>query len=772
MKMPVLPKFTLPVFLLSLSFSGSSTLRGDDPDISRGAALYAGKCAVCHGEKGQGGTEQYAEPLSGDASRKELAKLIAETMPEDDPGSCVGQDAEAVAEFVHEQFYGDAAQVRNRPARIGLTRLTALQLRQSLADLYSQFRGTPEATKDRGLSGTYFDGPQWKKDKKKIERVDPTLQFDFGRTAPGEGIDPKSFFINWEGGVLANTTGRYEIIVRSTCSFVMDFGRQERELINNHVQSGDQTEFRRSVVLTAGRVYPLKIDFVQRERKTEQPPASISLSWIPPNGTEQLIPTRNLVTHGATPTFSVEAELPPDDRSYGFERGIAINRQWDDSTTAASLEFAQAAAQELWPDFRQKKKDEPDENRKHLRAFLERIVETAFRRELNDELRKRYIDDQVDASEDDAEAIQRSLLVSLKSPYFLYPLADQDQSRSARMVNRLTLTLFDSLPSSEWLVKKIRKGQTENEDTIRGMAREFMKDYRAQAKLRDMLHEWLNTKRFVDITKSESLFVGFDRDVVSDLRDSLDAFLDEVVESEASDYRQLFLADWTFTTERLAKFYGESWLPAEKEGASLRRSVADPNHRFGVLTHPYMMSGMSYYETTSPIHRGVFLIRYVMGRTLRPPNEAFTPLSPDLHPDLTTRERVSLQTSPDNCQACHTKINGLGFALENYDAVGRFQTEEKSKPLDPSGKYLDRHGKDYSFGGPRELAEYIVSSDDAHRAFVSRAFLHFVKQPIAAYGPSTLDVLTEQFRTNHFNIRELIVSIAVIATVQDPSIPK
>jgi hypothetical protein len=293
----------------------------------------------------------------------------------------------------------------------------------------------------------------------------------------------------------------------------------------------------------------------------------------------------------------------------------------------------------------------------------------------------------------------------------------------------------------------------------------------------------LNVKRFNEITKNESLYAGFDFEVVSDLRNSLDAFLDEVIQSEESDFRQLFLSDWSMTSDRLAAFYGESWKPLPVEpsepikGASadnsiphIRRSVSDPQNRFGVLTHPYLMSGMSYHDSTSPIHRGVFLIRNVFGRTLRVPNEAFSPLSPDLHPDLTTRERVALQTSPDNCQVCHTKINGLGFALENFDAVGKFRGQEKTKPINPEGIYLERSGKEVAFSGPRELVDYIVSSEDAHRAFVTRAFHHFVKQPPAAFGPTTLDELTDRFRKSNFNINELIAEIAVVAATRDPSI--
>ena len=129
-----------------------------------------------------------------------------------------------------------------------------------------------------------------------------------------------------------------------------------------------------------------------------------------------------------------------------------------------------------------------------------------------------------------------------------------------------------------------------------------------------------------------------------------------------------------------------------------------------------------------------------------------------------------MQTSPDNCQVCHSKINLLGFALENFDAVGKFRDQERSKALDSTGKYVDRAGREVSFSGPRELAEYIISSDDAHRAFVNRAFQHFVKQPPAAFGLDTLDKLTDQFRKNNFNINELIVEIAVIAATRDPSL--
>jgi mono/diheme cytochrome c family protein len=748
---------------------------------ARGETLYQTQCASCHGQQGEGVREAYAEPLIGDASIGELAALIDETMPEGEADQCRGPDARAVAAYIHYAFYSEAAQVRNRPPRVGLARLTAPQLRQSLADLYAHFGSVPGPTTKQGVRAIYFDGARWKNENKKVERLDPFIDFDFADQGPGNGINPKSFYIYWEGGILAPETGRYEIVVRSTCSFVMDFGKIGRPLINNHVQSGDQTEFRRTLMLTGGRVYPFKIDFIQRERKTEQPPARVSVSWVPPHGVEEVIPTRCLVADGTPATYALQTHLPPDDRSYGFERGIAINREWDESTTAAALDFAQVAASELWPDAKKKFKRGPTpdgsesgaDQRAALRAFLTELAETAFRSPLDEASRRLYVDAALAATEDDGEAIKRSLLMCLKSPRFLYPTADREQSLSQRHANRLALTLFDSLPADKWLQQQISENKLQDEKAVRAAARRMVDDHRTRAKMRDMLYEWLNIKHLGDISKDEHLFPGFDSALVSQLRASLTAWLDAVVWSEESDYRQLFLSDWTYTSPGLAEFYGADWQPLAGEGPlqpPLVRSVSAAQRRFGVLSHPYLMSGMSYFNTTSPIHRGVFLIRNVLGRTLRPPNEAFSPISPDLHPDLTTRERVALQTSPESCQICHLKINGLGFALENFDAVGRFRELEKAKPVNALGTYTNRAGEEIEFSGPAELAAYVVSSDDAHRAFVSRLFQHFAKQPIAAYGPQTLDELTERFRSSEFNIRELIIEIAVITATRDSTL--
>ncbi len=733
--------------------------------MEHGEKIYLQKCSMCHGAKGEGVSSRHPEPLVGDATVAELTKIIEETMPEDDPQSCLGKDAAAVAAFIHYVFYSESAIVRNRTPRIAVARLTANQLRQSLADLYGHFGDTVEVTDQHGLQGTYFDGARWKRENKKLDRIDPTIDFDFAKASPVDGVQAKAFYISWEGGVKPDVTGRYEIVVRSTCSFVLDFGKIDRELINNHVQSEGQTEFRRSVYLLAGRVYPLKLIFVQRERKTEQPPARISLGWVPPHGTEQIIPNQNLLIGDFPPVFALQAELPPDDRSYGYERGVAIDRIWDESTTAAGIEFGQIAAVELWPSSR--RRDSGDDQRAKLRSFLNELVTTAFRQPLDDSLRKLYVDQQLNSEPDDGEAIKRAVLVAIKSPRFLYPALDRESSQSQRVANRLALTLYDSLPSDQWLIDLVRKNELETDLQIRAAAERMVEDYRARAKTREMLYEWMNLSQVAEITKNSASFPDFSPELVDELRQSLDLFIEEVVWSKRSDFRQFFQADWSYTTQRLEQSYGPGWRPRENSGPKFRKTAHDRQAHCGLLTHPFLLSHLAYNDTTSPIHRGVFLIRYMLGRTLRPPAEAFTPLSPNLHPDLTTRERVELQTSPNECQTCHSKINSLGFAMENLDAVGRFRTHEKEKAINSAGRYTTRKGDEIKFSGVHELADFIANSEDVRQAFVNRAFLHFVKQPPAAFRRSTVHVLSDRFVRNRYSIRDLITDIAVTATKEN-----
>ncbi len=724
----------------------SATLSAAAPT---GAEIYKSQCARCHGASGEGVEGHCPDPLHGERSLEDLAKVIAETMPEDRPEKCSPDAARAVAEFLYEAFYTEAARAKNKPPRVELARLTVRQYQNAAADLFSDVLGEARLGERRGLQGRYFSTRDFRGANKAIERIDPIVDFDYGEGSPdAEKIKPEEFSMSWEGGVLADDSGDYEFCVRTANGARLWVNGGEKPLIDASVQSGDDIEHRGTIRLLGGRVYPIRLQCFKYKQKT----ASVSLRWRPPRRAEEVIPERNLAPDWFPPTLVVETPFPPDDRSTGYERGTSISEAWDKATTDAALEIAARVTENL--DGLAKCKPDAPDRIERLKEFCGRLAERAFRRPLADEERQFFIDAPFKGAPEAETAVKRSVLRVLKSPRFLYPGVEGVGSADYAVASRLSFGLWDSLPDRE-LLDAAAQGRLRTPDEVAARAQRMLSNPRAKAKVREFFHQWLRLKPADDITKDKDLYPGFDEAVVSDLRTSLDLFLDDVAWGEASDFRRLFLADYVYVNPRLAGFYGL----AAPAGGGFERVALDSARQAGVLTHPYITAQFAYHKSTSPIHRGVFLVRNVLGRTLKPPPIAVAPLDEGYDPNMTTRERVAFQTRPAACNNCHSLINPFGFSLEHYDAVGRWRTEEKSRPIDASGGYATLSGEEVRFNGARELAEFLVRSDETREAFVEQIFHYLVKQPVGAYGPATLSELEAAFAESGYNIRVLLVEI-------------
>ena len=368
-----------------------------------------------------------------------------------------------------------------------------------------------------------------------------------------------------------------------------------------------------------------------------------------------------------------------------------------------------------------------------------------------------YIDRQFEGDVDPETAAKRVVLLVLKSPRFLYrEVADtEDQYDTAA---RLAFTLWDSIPD-EQLRKAAEAGRLKTPEQIAQQAERMAADPRARARLRASLLSWLHLDHAGEVAKDSERFPGFDAAAIADLRTSLELTIADVLGSDSADLRQLLLTDEFYLNGRLAKLYGAK-LPAD---AAYTKVKLPSEPRAGVLTHPYVLSVFAYNKATSPIHRGVFLARGILGRNLKPPQCAFTPLAEDLHPGLTTRERTALQTKSVSCMVCHQTINNLGFTLESFDAVGRYRTKDAGKPVDTTGGYEPVSGDAVTFAGPKALAEYVAASPEVHAAFAEHLFHQLVKQPVRAYGADELDRLRDTLRDSGYNVRKLMVEIAVTA---------
>ncbi|MFM8469728.1 MAG: DUF1592 domain-containing protein [Limisphaerales bacterium] len=728
-----------------------------------GPAIYKQQCAKCHGPAGEGVKGKYADALVGDWSIEKLTRYIAKTMPEDKPGSCTGPNADAVARYIYDTFYSREARARNKPARVELVHLTTRQHALAVSDLLKHF--TPDDTKvsaGKGLAVVGYKSRNTRREDKALERLDHKVEFDFGKGRPewaGEGTN--GFALNWSGSVIADESGDYEFVVKTANGIRLWVNDDDKPLIDGSVSSFKGLEHTATLRLIGGRAYPLRLEFFKTSR---DPLATVTLSWQPPHSARQIIHARNLAPERAAPTFILATPFPPDDSSVGYERGVSISKEWDEAVTHAASEVAVHVARNL--DRLSRSKPSDGDRAKKVESFCAEFVAKAFRRSLSDEQKNLFVTLPLRGAEKVEDGVKRVVLLTLKSPRFLYLGVDAAKPDDFAIAERLASGLWDSLPDAP-LAKAAADGQLHTREQITEQARRLLANPRAHAKVQYFLHRWLQLHHVEDLAKDPQLFPGFTPETIADLRTSLNLFLDDVVWSEASDYRRLLLEDDFYVNARLAKYYG---ITADA-GDDFVRVDLNPKQRAGVLTHPYLLAAFSYHKSSSPIHRGVFLTRNIVGRTLRPPPTAVAFKDADFKPGMTMREKITELTRPQACQSCHSAINPLGFALENFDAVGRFREKDGSRPVDAAADYVKDDGSTVHLQGARDVAEFAVKSEHAHNAFVEQLFAQVVKQPMLAYGPDVLNQLRLSFVQSGYNIQKLLVDIVTVSALHGTEKP-
>jgi hypothetical protein len=770
-----------------------------------GPEIFKKQCAKCHGKNGEGVKGKFEDPLQGERSLEKLTRYIERNMPDDKPGTCTGENATNVAKYIYNAFYSREARLRSaRPPRVELARLTNRQYLNSVADLLKEFTGKDGAISEQhGLQANYYNSRHF--DKSVIERVDPKVDFDYNDGLPDEKMGgTNGFSVQWRGSLRVEETGDYEFILKTPNGARFWLNDNEEPLIDAWVASGTVTEHKATIRLLGGRVYPLKLNYYKFKEKT----AAISLQWLPPRGAQEPIPVRNLFISDSTPTFVVTTAFPPDDSSLGYERGVLVSKAWDEATTTAAIEVAGYVAQNL-DRFSQSKAAETNRAAK-TEAFCAEFVTRAFHRPLTDQEKRIYVSNQfgkvsskLESGEQKSEAgreheiedaVKRVVLLTLKSPRFLYVGIDDANPNDFAVAARLSYNLWDSLPDPE-LQKLAAQGMLHTREQISQQARRMLNDPRTHAKILGFFHHWLQMDRVENLPKDEKLFPGFTTAIIADLRASLDIFLGDTMWNGGSDYRNLLLADYLYVDNRLAEFYGlntnsDNKLTASEDadkkkdggGDSVKVDPPAPSkqqssveftkvtfgagQRCGVLTHPYLLSAFSYQKMTSPIHRGVFLTRNIVGRSLKPPPMAMTFKDADFAPNLTMREKVSQLTQSQACQGCHSVINPLGFSLEQFDAVGRFRTSEHDRPIDSASEYVTDDGETIRLTGAHDVAQFAIGSEQARNAFIEQMFHHIVKQPLLAYGPDTLNRLQKSFVASDFNMQKLLVEIATTSAAQ------
>ena len=417
------------------------------------------------------------------------------------------------------------------------------------------------------------------------------------------------------------------------------------------------------------------------------------------------------------------------------------------------------------------------------RACADRFVREfglrAFRRPLEEEEAQRF--DKLFLTEGKnsgnflkgAEIVVEAMLIS---PSFLFHVQSGPRGKWKQyaIANRLSYFLWDSMPDPE-LLRMAAQGELASSAGVEKTVRRMLADPKAHEALQEFFTQWLELDGVVDAVKDRTLFPTFSPEVAAASVEETRRFLDDLVWNDRN-FMQYLTADYSFVNSDLAQIYG---LPAPEAEFS-RVMLPDKLQRGGLLGQVSFFALTSQPGETSPTVRGLFVRERLMcQRVPDPPPGVNTNLPPQVEGKLRgTRERLSMHVANPACASCHRLMDGVGFGLEHFDAIGRWRDQqyvvtyrngedrdkrrnpiEASLPIDSNAQVTGITGA--SFSSPKELGQILAGNDECRKCVVKQLFRYaFARPETAADGP-LIDEAARRFEDSGFKFRELMLALVL-----------
>ena len=359
-------------------------------------------------------------------------------------------------------------------------------------------------------------------------------------------------------------------------------------------------------------------------------------------------------------------------------------------------------------------------------------------------------------------AVKFALKAVLVSPAFLFRV-EKDRGTSEpypvsdyELASRLSYFLWASMPDEE-LFRLAGRGKLRDPKVLDAQVARMLRDPKAKALADSFAGQWLRIRELYTSAKPDPR--RFDT-FTPTLRDSMYAetveFFASVLKEDASLLR-LLDADYTFLNEELAKHYGIEGVT----GPELRRvKLADPN-RGGLLAMGSVLTVTSYPRRTSPVLRGKWVMEEVLGAEVPPPppNAGGLPADDAPRQGQTFRQRLELHRQKPECASCHSRMDPIGFGMENYDAIGRWRRDVGGEPVDATGVLATGE----QFAGPAELKGLILArKDEFARNLAQKMLAYALGRGLEAYDLPAVRRITEATAKDGYRsstlIREIVKS--------------
>lgn len=359
-------------------------------------------------------------------------------------------------------------------------------------------------------------------------------------------------------------------------------------------------------------------------------------------------------------------------------------------------------------------------------------------------------------------AIGAAIRDILLAPDFLFRLEfDQPDAASGsahpvtdfELASRLSFFLWSSIPDDA-LLEAAGGGKLREAKTLNREVRRMLADARSAALVENFVSQWLGLRRVAGVQPDGQLFPQFDSALASAFRSETRLFVNSVIRENRS-VLDLLRAEYTYLDERLANHYG---IPGVTGPGFRRVSLRGNGQRGGLLTHGSVLLLTSHTTRTSPVLRGKWILDNLMNSPppAPPANVPTLDESPGSGRKLTAREQVERHRANPACASCHDRIDPLGFALENFDVIGRWRGRDDGGEIDPSGKLPGRA----PFSGPQGLKSLLLArSDEFVHATVERLMTYALGRELDARDQPAVRGIMRITEAGGYRFHDLIAAI-------------
>ncbi len=410
-------------------------------------------------------------------------------------------------------------------------------------------------------------------------------------------------------------------------------------------------------------------------------------------------------------------------------------------------------------------------------AVLERFASRAFRRPVPaGELARllKFVDLAIENGDSFERGIQLALQAILVSPQFLFrvELDSRSSGRSAsesgsgrrssealsvpigdfEIASRLSYFLWSTMPDDE-LYRLATEGKLHSSDNLHRQVLRMIKDPKAEALVDNFAAQWLQLRNLKSASPDHGRFPAFDEPLRAAMLRETEMFFSAVVHGDLSILNFLD-SDFTYANERLARHYG---LPGVK-GEQFRRVKLKGHTRGGLVTQASVLTVTSNPTRTSPVKRGKWVLEQILGTPPPPPPADAPPFNEEQKAisAASLRQQMEQHRAKASCATCHSRMDPLGFGLENYDGVGAWRDKDGSLPIDASGTLPSGS----SFRGPEQLKAILKSrSNEFARCLTVKLLTYALGRGLEDYDHCAVDKIVERLVASNYRFSALVQGI-------------